>query len=451
MRRVGFLHFVNLAILVGQLVQAADQATVKRSTPEREGRAWVQRAEASLPVREGGRLVVRSDFGSVSVRTGSSNRMECELVLRAYTSNANEARRYFERYGLGVRPLENGGAYVSGSLAGTPRRHTSMGAEFRIAVPQRFNLDIETQGGDVTVENPLQGEVRAITAGGDIRTLDVSGPLKAETAGGCVTLGNIGQRVEASTAGGSIRVGNVKGDTVLQTSGGEIVAGKIEGNLRAETAGGDVTIGGARGEIKAETAGGQIRIGESGGSVRAQTAGGSIQLNGARGRVVAETAGGSIDLFQVLGGIKAQTAAGRILAQFAGDKRTFGASELESALGDVFVYLPPDLPLTIDAAIENALGHRIISDFPLNIRGDNQEFVVTTISGHGALNGGGDILRIRAVGGNIEIRKLDAKTLEQLRARQASEFKAFEDRRNQNEHRRRARESRHQDPAEDPE
>src|SRR5207245_2685422 len=97
------------------------------------------------------------------------------------------------------------------------------------------------------------------------------------------------------------------------------------------------------------------------GSVRAETAGGSIRLQGARGRVVAETAGGSIDLLQVAGAVRASTAAGRILAQWLPDLRTFGASQLETSMGDVYVYLPLNLSLTIDAAIDAAAGHQIVS------------------------------------------------------------------------------------------
>jgi hypothetical protein len=87
-------------------------------------------------------------------------------------------------------------------------------------------------------------------------------------------------------------------------------------------------------------------------------------------------------------------------------------------MGDVYVYLPVDLRLTIDAAIDAAAGHKIVSDFPISIQGDQQEFAPRTIRGHGTLNGGGETLRIRTVSGNIEIRKLDARALEELKRRE---------------------------------
>ena len=228
------------------------------------------------------------------------------------------------------------------------------------------------------------------------------------------------------TAGGSIRLGNVLGDATIETSGGEIQTGQVYGALRAETAGGDVVIAGSSGQVVAQTAGGQIQMGPTGGAVRAETAGGSIRLQGARGRVVAETSGGSIDVLQVAAGVRAITNAGRILAQFDANAKSFAASRLESSVGDVYVYLPAGLALTIDAAIDAAAGHRIVSDFPLDILGDREGFNERTIRGRGALNGGGEVLRIRTVAGNIEIHKLDPPGLEDLKSKVRSTVKSWE-------------------------
>ena len=437
---IRFTFRLALILLLSAGLAGFDQPSVKRSAIERSGRGWVQRLECAAPVREGGKLVLRAHFGSVEVKAGASDRMECKVAVRAYMGNETRARRYLEEYDLTVRPLENGGVYVSGKGPDGDRGNSHLGAEFEITVPARFNLDLETAGGNINLRDSVQGEARLTTAGGDLRTADVSGALRAETAGGSISLGNIGQRLDARTAGGSIRVGNAKGEAILETSGGEIAIDRADSNLRAETAGGDVVVGSAGGQVVAQTAGGQIRIGPTGGSVRAQTAGGSIWLQAARGRVDVETAGGSIDLFQVQGAVRATTAAGRILAQINCNRQTFGASQLETSMGDVQVYLPPDLPLTIDAAIEMAAGHRIVSDFPLEIKGDQEEFVEGEIRGHGALNGGGETLRIRTVNGNIEIRKLDAQTIEKLKERQDTDWGQSERRRVEKEQRRREQE-----------
>jgi hypothetical protein len=362
------------------------------------------------------------------------------VVVRVYTGNEEKARRVFDAFHLSARSIESGGVYVSGEFAGSRRHDGSMGAEFDIKLPARFNLDVETKGGDIDLEGSLQGEARLTTAGGDIHGSDISGPIRVETAGESIGLGNLGARAEVRTAGGSIHIGNVRGDATIETSGGEIQVGQVGGALRAETAGGDVVIAGAAGQVMAETAGGQIQVGPTGGSVRAQTAGGNIRLRGARGRVVADTAGGSIDLLQLGAGVRANTSAGRILAEFDANTKTFVASQLESSVGDVYVYLPVGLSLTIDAAIDAAAGHHIVTDFPLSILGDKEDFSERTIRGHGTLNGGGEILRIRTVAGNIEIRKLDARSLEELKSREDTSWNRLQERQAEKAQRERERE-----------
>lgn len=431
--------------LAGQAAQPP--LSVERGQIEREGRTWVEHVGCFAPVEEGGRLVLRTDIGSIAVTVGQANRMECVVHLRAYASDEEEARRQLGRFKVALSSLEGGGVSLRGRVTeSTPdakgkyarwKRHDSLRlkVDYEVRVPLRFNLDLETSGGEIEVEQ-LQGELQAVTAGGSIRSGDVSGPVRVETAGGGIFLGNLGQRAEVRTAGGGIRVGDVQGDAVLETSGGEILAGKIAGTGHLTTAGGDVVVRASGGDLTAVTAGGQIHVGEAGGSVRAETAGGSIQLDATRGPVLAETAGGCITLDRVASGVRAATVAGKIRAQITANRESFVASLLETAFGDVEVYLPADLPLTIDAIIENASGHTITSDFPLQIQGDPQGlFQPRTVEARGQLNGGGEVLRIRTTAGNIEIRRLDMAQMQQLQEKQESIWKRLFERQKRREQR----------------
>ncbi len=430
--------FAFLAFLTALPVAALDISSVRQGAPVRHGRAWEQRSEFAAPVKAGGRLVLRADRGTVNILPSPDDRVNCAVILRAYTQDEAAAKRLFDGYQLSARSLEAGGVYLDSEAPGWARHGANFTVRFQISVPRHFHLDVETQGGDISVDAPLEGNVRLTTAAGDVRTSDVAGLVRIETASGSITLGNIAGDLSAGTAGGSIHVGNVKGDSALETSGGEIETGMLTGSLKAETAGGDVVVGGASGQVVAQTAGGQIQIGPAGGSVRAETAGGSIRLQGAHGRVVAETAGGSIDLLEVEGAVRASTAAGRILAKFGGNPKAFGPSRLETSMGDVYVYLPVNLPITIDAAIDTAAGRRIQSDFPLNIQGDKEELVPSTLRGYGNLNGGGEVLKIRTVAGNIEIHKIDDATLRELQQLEENNWQAWQQQRTQKDQERRA-------------
>lgn len=446
-------RFTILALLLALPLAALEVSGVKQGTPVRRGRGWEQRSEFEAPVREGARLLLRADNGGVTILPTPGNKVDCVVILRAYTSDEAEARRLFDRFQLSARSVEAGGVFITTESPSRARHGSNFRVQFQITVPQRYNLDVETQGGDITVTAPLEGEARLTTAGGDVSARDLKGPVRIETAGGSIALGRTGSDLSARTAGGSIHIGDVQGDANLETSGGEIVTGAVAGGLRAETAGGDIVVRGATGQVVAQTAGGQIQIGPSGGSVRAETAGGSIRLQGARGHVVAETAGGSIDLLKVESAVRASTAAGRILAEFNCTKNTFGPSQLETSMGDIYVYLPTNVPLTIDAAIDTAMGRQIKSDFPLDIQSEKDELVPSTVRGHGNLNGGGDVLRIRTTAGNIEIRKIDQASLQELQQREDGIWKAWQEQRAEKERRRqeqeRERQQRQQERDED--
>jgi hypothetical protein len=417
--------------------------TVKQGAIVRSRQGWQQRSEFEAPAKEGGRLLLRTDNGTVSIRPEPGGKLSCIVTLDTNTSDEAAARRLFDAFQLSTRSAEPGGVYISSQSPQQRRHGPGLRVQFQITVPQRYNLDVETQGGDIAVEAPLEGEARLTTAGGDVRSSDLTGVARVETAGGNISLGQIGSDLNARTAGGSIHVGAVKGNARLETSGGDIDTGTVAGTLRAETAGGDVVVTGASGQVVARTAGGEIQIGPTDGSVRAETAGGSIRLQSSRGRVNAVTAGGSIDLLEVESAVRATTAAGRILAEF-NTKNTFGPSELDSSMGDVFVYLPANVPITIDAAIDTAAGHTIHSDFPLEIQGENEELVPSTIRGHGNIDGGGGVLKIRTTAGNIDIRKLNDASLRELQQREESNWKSWQDRREEKERRRQDRDKERQ-------
>ena len=124
--------------------------------------------------------------------------------------------------------------------------------------------------------------------------------------------------------------------------------------------------------------------------------------------------------------------------------RTFAPSNLQTSMGDVYVYLPANLALTIDAATATASGSQIQSDFPLDIQGGKGAYVAAPLHGHGVLNGGGDVLTIRTVEGNIVIRKIDQASLQDLQQREENAEKAWEAQRAAKDRRNADRERAHQ-------
>jgi hypothetical protein len=137
-----------------------------------------------------------------------------------------------------------------------------------------------------------------------------------------------------------------------------------------------------------------------------------------------QTGNGSIYLTQVDSSVKASTEAGAITAWFVAPANLRGVCELQSRDGDIVVYIPRHLPVTIDAQIRLGDQHHFILDpaFPLKVSYDNQPSGDRTAHAEGALNGGGEILRLRTVAGNIRVETSDTDKQLQLYKQQMEQL-----------------------------
>lgn len=375
-----------------------EQVVAEPGTISRQGKFWVEEVSGTAPAAA--RIKVESAEGNIEVRGAAQPEISYRIVKRVSAGSQEVARRVFAEYPVRVR---RAGYQVHLSVASDG--DGGIHADYQVTVPKGSTVvELETRAGAINVTD-VDGTVHAATAGGAIDMDRIGGAVEAQTAGGGITLGTIGGRLRAQTAGGSIRLTAGGGDAYLATAGGNIDVGKVERSLRTETAGGNITIGRAGGDVTAETAGGNLTIGEAG-RVSAVTAGGSIQVDNARAVLRAQTAAGSIRLIKCFGPLRAETAAGSISAAILAERAAWGASELETRMGDIVVYLPENLGINVVAIIEMASGHhRITSDFPLHIRSSAQGSGRNEILGEASINGGGAPLRLRTTSGNIEIRK----------------------------------------------
>ena len=136
-----------------------------------------------------------------------------------------------------------------------------------------------------------------------------------------------------------------------------------------------------------------------------ETGGGTLRLASAYGKVEASSGGGSLVLGKVGGGVQAETGSGSITAEFVGGGG-LTTSSLETGGGDIIVYLSPQLRASLQASIELAAGHSIISDFPeFLVHSEGEDWGPRVITAAGNLNGGGPIIRLVTGSGNIQIRK----------------------------------------------
>lgn len=389
----------QLAVLLA-LAAWAVPLWAQESQITRSGSGWMEVVTGTLPALRN--LKVSTDFGAVMVHGGSPHGISYTVRKRANTASEAQARRYFETFI--VHASQKGDfAVLEGECAG----HQRISVDFTVNVPRELAFaKIETRGGSVDISG-IAGRAEAETAGGSIHINDIGGSVRAETSGGSIDVGNIGDDVKLATAGGSISIRSVRGKIRAETAGGSIEVGSAAQGAYLNTAGGSIQVKKCDGDLRASTAGGSVEVGDVGGGAILETSGGSIRLSGpAKGVVHATTSGGGIHLNGLTHGVTAKTAAGPIYAEFIANKATFTDSYLETSVGDVIVSLPSDLPVTVRASIEAAMGHRMVTDFPeVKVTSEGGEWGPREIYGQGTINGGGSLLKISTSAGNIELRR----------------------------------------------
>lgn len=263
------------------------------------------------------------------------------------------------------------------------------------------DLTVVTSAGAIEAYD-VDGNVSAETSCGRVQLDRIGRNARARTGGGPIKIGAVGGSVRCASAGGNVNVDHAGGETWCESAGGNIYVVESVGPVHTTTAG-NIQIGRAHSTVNARANGGLIEVNEAGGVVTAETSGGSIQVGPSKG-VRCESAAGAIRVRGVGGPLRAFTAAGSILAELVPGAR-IEESSLNTAQGDVTVFLPSNISVSVRAFVQGAGGrNRIVSDFP-EIRVRTEANRGGSPVAEGSLNGGGPVLRINAVGGAIYLRR----------------------------------------------
>ncbi len=277
-------------------------------------------------------------------------------------------------------------------------------SELEITIPRTVRLTrLESRSGSISARF-LGGDVIASTNAGSIEMDEIGGDVNARTGGGQMTFGTVSGSLRGLSGGGTIKVRKIGKEGVLESAGGEILVDEAGSWLRLSTTG-NIHVGRVAQSLFAYTAEGLIDVDQAGGMVTAETASGSIQIGGARG-VRCESAMGSIRLKNVSGSVRAATASGHVTAALSA-AAALENSFLASGRGDVTVFVPSNLAVTVKAMNESSSpAGRVNSEFreirrlPSTVGRQHGPIVV-----QGSLNGGGPVLMLSAAGGAISIKR----------------------------------------------
>ncbi len=397
----------TIALLVG-LVIAALPVFAQNSRVYRDGNSWVEEVTGTIAAPAA--LKVTTDMGSISVQGGAQKDVTYTIRKRVHSDSEEEARRELAAFRVAAARRGdsavidgNSGKTSVGVHISSDRYRSRLSVDFQIQAPRDLQqVRAETDGGGLSLHN-LAGRVVAQSGGGGIKLSDISGEVTADTGGGGIEVVNSTNLLNLSTGGGSIKITGSKGKVKATSGGGSIIVGGASEAVRVSTGGGSVQVQQCGSELIVSTGGGGINVGDVNGKAKLDTGGGSIRLASARGPVIATTGGGSIELWKLMQGARAETGAGSITAEFLGMSTD---SSLHTSIGDIVVYIAPQVKMTVDAELDMANGHQVRSDFPdLKVVSSGGEYGPKSYHVEGALNGGGPVLRIRTMSSNLEFRR----------------------------------------------
>lgn len=366
-----------LAANLAAVAQTPNSPT-SNSRVYRQGSEWIQEITGTLPASK---LVrVKSSAGSIRVQGGQQGAVVYTIREHVYAGSEESARREFSR--LKFTTLSSGETVLRAECEGSNHGYI----DFDVQVPSRTPVvKLETEGGSVTAKN-------------------VSGRVDASTGGGSIQLDQIGGVISVSSGGGNIDIGRVGGDVRVDTGGGNIHIDSAAGRIVAKSGGGNLKIGAGK-MMNLQTAGGWIQVFKCDGPIKAETGGGNIDLNEVLGAAQIESGGGGIKVGPVSGGIRAETGSGPIIATLARGVSPFTDSRLETSVGDIIVYVPDGLGVTVRADVDVVRGEGIRSDFPELKITNSSNVGPREAYAEGSLNGGGPLLHVHTSTGNIVIRR----------------------------------------------
>ena len=93
-----------------------------------------------------------------------NGRVACRVRIRAFTPNLEQAEQLFRGFELGAHTLDDGSLMISATLPSEYRWRRALSVHFDISTPKKYNLDIETNAGDLIIGD-LDGEVVRVLLG----------------------------------------------------------------------------------------------------------------------------------------------------------------------------------------------------------------------------------------------------------------------------------------------
>jgi DUF4097 and DUF4098 domain-containing protein YvlB len=287
---------------------------------------------------------------------------------------------------------------ASGTRPEEARPVVSERRSFAVTIPR-----IHVHAPEVKVRVPrVRVEPVVVVAPAPVVEVRPNAEIRAFALEAPVVRGDIAGDFLSTSGTSSYRIGDVSGRVRILTHSGEIVVGSAGAGADVKTLGGDIRIGPVKGDLAAQTLAGDVRASSVSGAARVETSGGNIRIGRVDGGLHARTGGGDIVVPVVVGAVAATTAGGDVRIAVASRELKNGVT-IQSGGGDVTLTLPSDFRGDFDLTVTEA------DPSETSIRSDFPEISISrregTVRGTGAVNGGGEKVRVQTTSGTIRLRR----------------------------------------------
>ena len=354
--------------LTEQLTDKPIGDLIRKAVPDFLTETTLEDIVETFPVTAGGRLTIDTDCGGIDIQSTEDDTVSVRIQRAAQIKANRRAAEILKNLDVQIAH-EAADVKIEAKFTGDARRwqkrQNDLDVQFDILVPRHYNLDLKTACDDIAVAN-ITGDVNAETFKAGLRLQDIIGRIDAITSIGNIDLKAFNGDVMLQTKAGNITLADGNGDVKAKTSGGNVQAVQVIGAVNGQTTAGNVTVRGCKGGAELKTAGGSIEV-ENDGPVLAKTSGGSIRCQ-----------------------LQETTTSQNMLL------------DLETMGGSINVSLLPDIDATVEAKV---LGGSVTTEFPVSVETTG---TVKPDQLQGTINGGGPLLKLRAVGGNVILRTIEA-------------------------------------------
>lgn len=207
-------------------------------------------------------LLVEGVNGDITVRRAAVQDVEVHATMWVDQVTAEEAKAIAKASSLQV---SNGNAiriWTSAQGYGSSgKRQPLLNMEIVLPEDRRFNMDIRTTNGGITLTGV--NAIRSISlqsGNGGITVNDVIGDIRGTTLNGTVNVHGVTGNIEMSTNGGNMFAGDISGSTTMNTLVGDIQVARTEGDIKADTKNGNIGINGAAWNVNASSLNGGIVV-----------------------------------------------------------------------------------------------------------------------------------------------------------------------------------------------